>query len=62
MKSIAFRCTVGVCSCPSKPWVAQAGTVSGQFVLGDKAVPLHEVAAFRMRDQFNPAPPRPTSC
>lgn len=34
--------------------VAHAGTISGQFVLGEKPVPVHEVAAFRMRDQFNP--------
>ncbi|HSS52027.1 MAG TPA: hypothetical protein VLX28_24055 [Thermoanaerobaculia bacterium] len=34
--------------------VAHAGTISGQFVLGGKTVPVHEVAAFRMRDQFNP--------
>jgi hypothetical protein len=34
--------------------VAHAGTISGQFVIGGKTVPVHEVAAFRMRDQFNP--------
>jgi hypothetical protein len=34
--------------------VAHAGSISGQFVIGDKTVPVHEVAAFRMRDQFNP--------
>ena len=34
--------------------VAHAGPISGQFVLGEKPVPVHEVAAFRMRDQFNP--------
>jgi len=33
---------------------AHAGTISGQFVIGGKAVAVHEVAAFRMRDQFNP--------
>jgi hypothetical protein len=33
---------------------AHAGTISGQFVLGGKAVPVHEVAAFRVRDQNNP--------
>lgn len=33
---------------------AHAGPVSGQFVLDGKPVPVHEVAAFRMRDQFNP--------
>jgi hypothetical protein len=34
--------------------VAHANTISGEFVLGGKTVPVHEVAAFRMRDQFNP--------
>jgi hypothetical protein len=34
--------------------IAHAGTVSGQFVLAGKPVPVSEVAAFRMRDQFNP--------
>jgi hypothetical protein len=34
--------------------MAHAGTISGEFVLGGKAVPVHEVAAFRMRDQSNP--------
>jgi len=34
--------------------VAHAGTISGQFVLGGKPVPVQEVAAFRVRDQFNP--------
>ena len=34
--------------------VAHAGTISGQFVLGGKTVAVHEVAAFRVRDQFNP--------
>jgi hypothetical protein len=34
--------------------VAHAGTISGQFVLGGKPVAVREVAAFRMRDQFNP--------
>jgi hypothetical protein len=34
--------------------VAHAGTISGEFVLGGKTIPVHEVAAFRMRDQFNP--------
>ena len=34
--------------------VAHANTISGSFILGEKAVPVHEVAAFRMRDQFNP--------
>ncbi len=34
--------------------VAHAGPVSGQFVLDGKTVPVREVAAFRMRDQFNP--------
>lgn len=36
------------------PGAIQAGTISGQFVLGEKPVPMHEVAAFRVRDQFNP--------
>ncbi len=31
-----------------------AGTISGQFVLGGKTVAVHEVAAFRVRDQSNP--------
>lgn len=31
-----------------------AGPISGQFVLGGKPVTVKEVAAFRMRDQFNP--------
>jgi len=31
--------------------VVHANTISGTFVLGEKAVPVHEVAAFRMRDQ-----------
>jgi|GEM_PF-483410 len=34
--------------------VAHAGKISGQFVIGGKPVPVQEVAAFRMRDQFNP--------
>lgn len=34
--------------------IAHAGPVSGQFVLAGKPVPVNEVAAFRMRDQFNP--------
>ena len=33
---------------------AHAGKISGQFVIGGKPVPVHEVAAFRVRDQFNP--------
>jgi len=33
---------------------AHAGTVSGQFVLGGKPFKPTEVAAFRIRDQFNP--------
>ena len=31
-----------------------APPISGQFVLDGKPVPVSEVAAFRMRDQFNP--------
>ncbi len=31
-----------------------AGPISGQFVLDGKPVPVSEVSAFRMRDQFNP--------
>jgi hypothetical protein len=34
--------------------VAHAGTISGQFVIDGKPVAVKEVAAFRMRDQFNP--------
>src|SRR4051794_20998386 len=34
--------------------VAHASPVSGQFVLDGKTVPVREVAAFRVRDQFNP--------
>jgi hypothetical protein len=34
--------------------VTHASTISGEFVLGGKTVPVHEVAAFRVRDQFNP--------
>jgi hypothetical protein len=34
--------------------VAHASPISGQFVLGGKPVPVSEVAAFRVRDQFNP--------
>jgi len=34
--------------------LAHAGTLSGQFVIGGKTVAVHEVAAFRIRDQFNP--------
>ena len=33
---------------------AHAGTITGQFVIGGKTVEVHEVAAFRVRDQFNP--------
>jgi hypothetical protein len=33
---------------------ALADSVSGQFVLGDKPLKPTEVAAFRVRDQFNP--------
>jgi hypothetical protein len=32
----------------------QADPISGQFVLDGKPVPVSEVAAFRIRDQFNP--------
>jgi len=32
----------------------QAAPISGQFVLDGKPVPVSEIAAFRMRDQFNP--------
>jgi len=31
-----------------------AGPISGQLVLDGKPVPVREIAAFRMRDQFNP--------
>lgn len=34
--------------------VSQAGPISGQFVLAGKPVPVKEVAAFRVRDQFHP--------
>ena len=34
--------------------VTHAGPISGQFVLDGKVVPVSEVAAFRVRDQFNP--------
>jgi hypothetical protein len=34
--------------------VAHAGPISGKFVLDGKPVPVSEVAAFRVRDQFNP--------
>jgi len=34
--------------------IAHASPVSGQFVLAGKPVPVSEVAAFRMRDPFNP--------
>ena len=34
--------------------VAHAAPISGQFVIGGKKVPVSEVAAFRVRDQFNP--------
>jgi hypothetical protein len=38
----------------SGPGVTHASPISGQFVLDGKPVPVREVAAFRMRDQFNP--------
>lgn len=34
--------------------IAQADSVSGQFTLGDSVLTPTEVAAFRIRDQFNP--------
>jgi hypothetical protein len=34
--------------------IAHAGSISGQFVLAGKPVPVSEVAAFRIRDSFNP--------
>jgi hypothetical protein len=34
--------------------VTHAGPIAGQFVLDGKVVPVSEVAAFRVRDQFNP--------
>ena len=34
--------------------VAHASPISGKFVLDGKTVPVSEVAAFRIRDQFNP--------
>ncbi|HEX4965381.1 MAG TPA: hypothetical protein VF173_31515 [Thermoanaerobaculia bacterium] len=51
--------------CFARPWVlallvsglgvvAHASPISGTFVLDGKTVPVHEVAAFRVRDQFNP--------
>jgi hypothetical protein len=49
---------------PVRPWifvlalalpaVAPAAPITGKFVLGGKPVAVREVAAFRMRDQFNP--------
>ena len=42
--AVAFACTFG----------AQADTVSGQFALDGQALKPTEVAAFRIRDQFNP--------
>jgi len=33
---------------------APAAPLSGKFVIGGKTIPLREVAAFRMRDQFHP--------
>jgi hypothetical protein len=38
----------------SGPGVTHAGPISGQLVLDGKTVPVREVAAFRVRDQFNP--------
>ena len=34
--------------------VIHASPISGQFVLDGKPVPAREIAAFRVRDQFNP--------
>src|SRR4051794_6221046 len=34
--------------------VGHASSISGQFVLDGKPVVVHEIAAFRVRDQFNP--------
>jgi len=33
---------------------AHAGPISGQFVIGGKPVPVREIAAFRVRDQYHP--------
>ncbi len=33
---------------------AHAAPISGKFVIGGKTIPVKEVAAFRMRDQFHP--------
>jgi len=38
----------------SGPGIVHAAPISGQFVIGGKKLALSEVAAFRMRDTFNP--------
>jgi hypothetical protein len=45
--SILALALAGYAATPAPP-------ISGQFVLDGKPVPVSEVAAFRMRDQFNP--------
>jgi len=48
-RDLWFGVVLGVCSMS-----AEAASVSGQFVLGGKPLKPAEVAAFRIRDQFNP--------
>lgn len=54
MRALRSACPWFLVLALSGPGIAQAGPISGQFVIGGKTVPVSEVAAFRMRDQFNP--------
>jgi hypothetical protein len=54
MKTLRSACPWVLVLALSGPGIAQAGPISGQFVIGGKTVPVSEVAAFRMRDTFNP--------
>lgn len=54
MRTLRSACPWVLVLALSGSGIAHAGPVSGQFVIGGKKVPVSEVAAFRMRDTFNP--------
>src|SRR3954447_20012736 len=54
MKTFRFAWASVLALALSGPGIAHAGPISGQLVLDGKPVPVSEVAAFRVRDQFNP--------
>ena len=54
MRALRFTCPWVLALALPGLGVAHASPISGTFVLGGKTVPVHEVAAFRIRDQFKP--------